>query len=365
MERLMEHIPAIVLTGGPCAGKTSSLSRIKLWLTELGFTPIMAPEMATMLIQTGYAPTMPGFQSELFQLQHALEARCFSVAQRLKDAALKPVVILDRALVDTKAYTEPHEYAHILAHMGTREVQLLERYRGVIHLRTAAYGAEQFYTLENNAARREGTLLQARTQDDATLQAWLTHPHLTIIDNRADDFEGKILRVQRAIAHILGIPEPLEIERKFLVSAMDPEQMPVPHTRMHIIQTYLAHNGMSARVRKTSIHGNAIFTYTEKRDVRPGVRIEMERSISEREYAHYLLSRDPARISIEKERYVFVWEHQRFELDQFLAPTRGLTLLEAEVHDVNENIALPPFVPVVREVTEDAQYTNAQLALRN
>ncbi len=360
----MKRTPTIVLTGGPCAGKTSSLTRIKSWLTEMGFAPLIAPEMATMLIETGYGPTMPGFQSELFRLQHALEARCQSAATHLKASGKKPIVVLDRALIDTKAYTESAAFSDILATMGVQEARLLERYDAVLHLRTVAYGAEHFYTLENNAARREGTLAEARAQDDATLQAWLPHPHLTIIDNRADGLEGKLLRVRRAIAHALGIPEPLEIERKFLVDGAKLKELPVPYTSIAITQTYLARGRASARVRKAVVHGNPLYTYTEKRDVRPGVRIEIERSITAVEYAHCLLDRDPTRVSIEKERRVFIWENQRYELDLFITPQQGLVLLEAEVHDLEEQLLLPPFMPLLREVTDDDAYSNARLALR-
>ncbi len=360
----MKSIPTIVLTGGPCAGKTSSLARIKSWLTEIGYAPIMVPEMATLLIEAGYGPTMPGFQRELFRLQHAIEARCESAAEHLQRAGKKPVVILDRALVDTKAYTELSAFADILATMGVQEARLLERYHAVVHLRTAAYGAERFYTLENNAARREGTLAEARIQDDATLHAWLPHPHLTIIDNRSDGFEGKLLRVQRAIAHALGIPEPLEIERKFLVDSTHLHSIPVPCTSIMITQTYLARGRASARVRKAVVHGYPLYTYTEKRDIRPGMRIEIERSISASEYEHCLLDQDSARTSIEKERRVFVWENQRYELDLFIAPKPGLVLLEAEVHDLQEALVLPSFIPILREVTTEETYSNARLALR-
>ncbi len=340
----MNRTPMIVLTGGPCAGKTSSLARIESWLTEIGFSPIMAPEMATMLIETGYGPTMPGFQGELFRLQEALELRCVSAAIHLKAAGKKPIIVLDRALMDTKAYTEAGAFLDILATIGTHEARLFQRYDAVLHLRT--------------------TVAEARAQDDATLHAWLPHPHLSIIDNRADGFEGKLLRVQRAIAHALGIPEPLEIERKFLVDGAHLRELPVPYTSIMITQTYLARGHASARVRKAVVHGNPLYTYTEKRDVRPGVRLEIERSITAAEYARHLLDQDPARVSIEKERRVFVWENQRYELDLFITPRRGLVLLEAEVHDLAEQLVLPPFIPIVREVTAEDTYSNARLALR-
>ena len=40
----------IVVTGGPCGGKTTALSRIKIELSRLGYTVLVVPESATQLI---------------------------------------------------------------------------------------------------------------------------------------------------------------------------------------------------------------------------------------------------------------------------------------------------------------------------
>lgn len=45
---------------------------------------------------------------------------------------------------------------------------------------TAAVGAEEFYTLENNITRRE-SVEEARLQDRKTCTAWLGHPKLYVI----------------------------------------------------------------------------------------------------------------------------------------------------------------------------------------
>lgn len=43
----------IVLTGGPCAGKTTALSYISEKLMDKGFRVFIVPEVATMLINGG------------------------------------------------------------------------------------------------------------------------------------------------------------------------------------------------------------------------------------------------------------------------------------------------------------------------
>ena len=92
-----------------------------------------------------------------------------------------------------------------------------KHYDAVIHMVTAADGAEKFYTLENNASRTE-TPEQARDIDKKLIKAWTGHRHLRIIYN-STDFDGKINRVYDAINQIVGIPDRLEIEKKFLVES--------------------------------------------------------------------------------------------------------------------------------------------------
>lgn len=59
---------------------------------------------------------------------------------------------------------------------------LLKRYDAVVHMVTAADGAEPFYTLDNNAVRTEG-VAKAIEMDRRTLDCWTGHEHLYIVDN--------------------------------------------------------------------------------------------------------------------------------------------------------------------------------------
>ena len=49
----MHRIWNFVITGGPCAGKTTALSWIQNMFTELGYHVIFIPECATELINAG------------------------------------------------------------------------------------------------------------------------------------------------------------------------------------------------------------------------------------------------------------------------------------------------------------------------
>ncbi|MBI2048560.1 MAG: AAA family ATPase [Parcubacteria group bacterium] len=364
----MHAIPTIVLTGGPCAGKTTALSHVTQWLVERGYTPLTIPETATLLMQNGFSPRDKGVRSKDFQravlsLQAQLEKHVHEIALSFPRER-RVVVICDRGRLDAKAYTKPNEFVELLKEFGWSESSMMQSYKSVIHLRTSAIGAPEHYTLANNAARLE-TPEEAIAADERTLHAWLGHPHLQVIGNeRCANFEEKLSRVKKCVAHALGIPEPLEIERKFLVDSSRFESLPVPSVCLHITQTYLAvkPDGAESRVRATTHEGHITYTHTTKRFVRMGIRTEEERTISKHEYLSYIRERNLHKYAIEKKRYAFVWENQYFELDVFVEPRGGLVLLEAELTDLQDTLILPDFIPIVREVTDDPTYTNSQLA---
>ncbi|MBQ8541224.1 MAG: ATP-binding protein [Clostridia bacterium] len=189
----MKHITKIVITGGPCAGKTTALEHIRTVFSQKGYTVVFIPETATELISGGIAPwttyTNQDFQHCLLMLQCEKETYFTWGAERLKGSD-KILLVCDRGAMDNKAYTYNDEFSNILKLLNTTEDALLSRYDAVFHLVTAAKGAENFYTLANNAARYE-TLDEARALDDRLIDAWKNHPHHVVIDN-SSDFEGKL-----------------------------------------------------------------------------------------------------------------------------------------------------------------------------
>lgn len=69
----------------------------------------------------------------------------------------KPSVILcDRGLMDGRAYLDDEAWQLLLDEQNWNHVMLRDkRYDSVLHLVTAADGAEQWYTQENNQIRTE------------------------------------------------------------------------------------------------------------------------------------------------------------------------------------------------------------------
>jgi len=363
-ERKTMTITKIVITGGPCAGKSTAMSWIQNAFTQEGYTVLFVPETATELITGGVAPwtcgTNADFQKCLIRLQLEKEKTFTAAAQTMSTE--KVLIVCDRGALDNKAYMQAEEFAQILLDMGMSEVELRDSYDAVFHLVTAAKGAAEFYTTANNAARTE-TVEQATALDDKLISAWTGHPHLRIIDNMTE-FEGKMKRLIAEISAFLGEPEPLEIERKFLIEYPDVAQLEAnPNCqRIEIIQTYLrSSDGEEVRVRQRGMDGHYIYFQTTKRKISELKRIEVEKRLSKEEYLTLLMEADTSKRQIRKTRYCLTYEGQYFEIDVYPF-WQDKAILEIELADGEQTVRFPSWIRVIKEVTDDESYKNASLA---
>ena len=362
-ERKAEVIK-IVITGGPCAGKTTAMSWIQNAYTKMGYTVLFVPETATELISGGVAPWTCGSNVDYQKCQMRLQLdkeKVFEEAARSMDVS-KVLIVCDRGALDNKAYMDDLEFATVLDAMKTNEVELRDTYDAVFHLVTAAKGAEEFYTTANNTARTE-TPEEAAALDDALISAWTGHPHLRVIDN-SSNFEDKMKRLIAEISSFLGEPEPFEIERKFLIEYPDLKWLSsVPNCqRVEIIQTYLkSEEGEEVRVRQRGFDGHYIYFQTTKRRVSDIKRVEIERRLTEREYLRLLMNADTTRRQIRKDRYCLTYGNQYFEIDVYPF-WDDKAIAEIELSDENMTVTFPREIKVIREVTGDEAYKNASLA---
>lgn len=69
-----------------------------------------------------------------------------------KNENLPSVVLCDRGLVDGSAYVSEELWSAVMDEVGMSNTQLRDkRYDGIIHMVTAADGAESFYNKTNEA----------------------------------------------------------------------------------------------------------------------------------------------------------------------------------------------------------------------
>ena len=363
-EQEEKQITKIVITGGPCAGKSTALTWIQAEYTKKGYYVIFVPESATELILAGITSSALNsdieFQAALLKNQLNKE-KLFEDYARKISSSNKILIVCDRGAMDGKAYIKPEEYEQMLKYMGLTEVELRDNYDAVFHLVTTAIGAQQYYTLENNKARYE-KMEDAAKSDKKTLQAWTGHPHLRVIDN-SSDFEGKMRRLIREISAFLGECEPYEIERKFLIEYPNLKELDKISKKVEIIQTYLeATNGQELRIRQRGDGKNFVYTKTRKWKVDEIKRVEFESRISKEEYLSLLMDIDNNRTQIRKSRYCFVYNTQYMELDVYPF-SKDKAILEIELNDENQSFELPKFIKLIKEVTDDDKYKNINLSI--
>lgn len=182
----MKKIYKIVITGGPCAGKTTAMNAIENAFASDGYKVLRVPEAATELITGGITPTNMGseqFQQHLIKTQLHKEEIFESAANVLEND--KVLILHDRATMDNKGYMEYDLFCKIIKNINMTEEQLLARYDGVIHMQTAAKASKDLYQLENNQARFE-TVDEAIKTDDSLFEAWKNHPNFYSVKSNVD-----------------------------------------------------------------------------------------------------------------------------------------------------------------------------------
>lgn len=365
----MNDIKKIVLTGGPCAGKTTALVRIIEHFSSLGFKVFTIPEVPTLFTQAGmnYLTKNRGFfyegEKATLEIQLALEDKFMRMAQE----CTKPcIIVCDRGAMDISAYMTPDTWDQITRAVGTSTPELRERYDAVLHLVSAADGAEQYYTTSTNAQRyeqmNEEGLRIARGLDKKVIHAWTGHPHLRVINNH-DDFDCKMNRVIKEISNVLGLPQPIVEERKYIVEVNG--AFPEDSILSEITQTYLqAEPGTEIRLRKRGWGQKQVYVHTTKKKTSDHEELVTERQINLSLYEMMLSLADPKRHTIRKQRNSFIWKGQYFEVDTYKDALEGLVILETKGIAEGEPVKFPPFLQVIKEITGDENYYNHNLALK-
>ena len=99
------------------------------------------------------------------------------------ETQMPTLILCDRGLLDGSAYVKPEMWHQIMDEQGYVPNNLIDkRYDAVIHMVTAAEGAEEFYNLSNEARYEDAE--SARARDNALREAYLSHNKYMIVDNK-------------------------------------------------------------------------------------------------------------------------------------------------------------------------------------
>lgn len=355
-------IKKIVLTGGPCAGKTTALSKLEQDLTEKGYKVLIVGESATELIKGGIRPfgdksiSMLDFQDIIINYQLDKENSYDKATKYLKNMDI--IIIYDRGVIDNKAYVKEEEFNKLLEKNNLTELSLMDNYDMVLHLVTAALGKEEFYTLENNQARTE-SVEDAIIQDRKTLNAWIGHRNLKVIDNSVD-FEEKLNRVLDEVNNLIGKPIITRKQNKYLVNVDDLSVLGY-NIKTDINQHYIKSiDKYEKRLRKRTLNNESTYYLTiQKKDNQGKSNIVLDKKLTVKEYEKMLASSN-IESSITKTRYSFIYENQYFRLDKF---DDGLNILEVDL--TSDKVKLPSKIEIIEEVTNNPSYNNYNLSKKN
>ena len=154
-----------------------------------------------------------------------------------------------------------------------------------------------------------------------------------------------------------------EIERKYLIEYPDINLLEkYADPKSEIAQTYLkTDNGLTSRVRKRTTDGVTKYIFTEKKRITDVKCIENEREIGIEEYEKLLKLSDPERRTVEKMRYCIPFNGRVVEVDVYPF-WNDRAIAEVEMEDENEEVVLPDFIKVIRDVTAEKAYKNYAIA---
>lgn len=142
----------ILITGGACAGKTTSLEVIDSYLREKGYKVIIIDEVPTDLINKGISYNKIGkieFIELVIKIQINNEIECFEKYNNEE----KTIVIFDGSPLDCLKFISEDELEVILKKHDLDMNKIVNRYDAIIFLQTIAKKYPELYSNENNNAR--------------------------------------------------------------------------------------------------------------------------------------------------------------------------------------------------------------------
>ncbi len=285
-----------------------------------------------------------GFDSEITDQQFAgVALKHLNDLKVSKEDKENSLYVFFSGIPDVLCYFSKNKYNELLKLCKLNEVIAREQYGAVFFV--------DGENVEKNSQNKTG--------------AWVGHNHMRII-GRNNDFSNKVKQLKEEILFYLGIPESLEIERKFLIEYPDIKKLESMYNcrGVEIEQIYLVpKEGCNRRIRMRGEKGNYIYYLTEKRKISELVRMETERIICKEEYTKLKEEADSRCKPIVKTRYCLAENDMYWEIDVFPF-WNDKALMEIELLREDQSYVLPGCTKVIRDVTREDDYTNRALSMK-
>lgn len=371
------QIEVVVITGGPCAGKTTALARLEIEFKERGWFVVLLPEAATIVRNAGFKAetgVISNYNAQMMMISQNEFSFVQAIAHAIQTGQKKIIIIRDRCSIDGAAYMPSFdEFAEQVRDMGLNTRDLASA-TTVVHLRSLAVDQQDLYEqLKGNNTARFETVEEARAADRRTYYAYR---HFCVkvheVPNTSTYFDDKVSAMIKLILADIGEPK-IESESAFILKGSldywESKLAIVDSQRIKIWQFYTL---SGERFRKEGFpNGDIAYTVTTKTPTgNPESRLEETRLINSGEYyaAQNGSDFDNSRKPLHKHRYIFSFSDSgdqihRGELDYFPDGSIGNALrLEVEYSVVKPG--LPSFLEGEEylEVSGLDEYSNASIA---
>jgi len=369
MSPCYDSVFRVVLTGGPCAGKSTIISTLHSYLTSKGFNVLHVQETATTLKNSGlvWSPELGAeFQNACISVQHNRENVAYRWGKSIAKSCLrkKTVIIYDRALVDGLCFVTEEMFNACLQNVGI-EGDLYRRYDAVFHLVTAADGAVDFY---KNTTYRFESVEQAIEQDRKLQQVWSNHPNHHIFGNDSS-FQVKIEKVVGQLSEQLGLNTLQHKPIRYLLKSEPVIPVLLPVIRETYFKTYINYpsneEGFHFAFLRYSkrLHGSTkvgATTYVLKQVFNHhGQEVTRKRNLTRLEYFELLRRQDPSRKVVEQKRaYVSLKDGSLLEAVQYEKPIKlHLLNIYCVVDTQFDKSIIPSCFDMKEEVTGNEEYS--------
>lgn len=206
----------VVLTGGPCSGKSSALALLRDRLSSRGFQVLTVPENATHFLTNsdGFQPEWAGTFSQVrmqrlfldYQIAQEEAFKAFAELHPTKPA----VLLLDCCTLNSKVYLSEAQWQQVLKMPGKpalTEEELFARYDLVVHMVSCATEGHYEFGPGSNNPGRYSTREQAQDADRRSLEVFGVHPQLRVVPHfeEFDEKIGKVAEFVKDALHIEGL----------------------------------------------------------------------------------------------------------------------------------------------------------------
>ena len=345
------EIIKVVLTGGPCAGKTTALNSIKEYLTHSNIPFVTVPETAAELIGNGMPPTNKAFtyffQTMVLQRQLFKEKMADRYVNKYHADKKICVIIYDRGVLDNKAYLNSGgEFNKLLMEYGLSEIEILDSYDLILDLLSLASCKKEFYNL-SNGVRNEDVDAAAKL-DEKTSFAWIHHRNLKII-NSSVSLEEETKIIIDYISELINGFTKKEI-RRFLVNdcLSDYSLYNINNSETLFVTDYCLDKdkeGFNYVISKREYNYGVSYIYNVYIEENGIIYTKIDKKISEEEFYNLMMKHDVIN-KIERMEVNFINNKQKYKLCYY----DDYTILELEENKLNDKLILPSNLAIIEEI---------------